>query len=49
MSPRLLFLLPLVALAVPGLAGTAHAYTAYVSNEKDNTISVVDLDKMQTV
>ena len=27
----------------------ACAYTAYVSNERDNTISVVDLDQMKTV
>ncbi|MDB5399184.1 MAG: rane protein, partial [Rhodopila sp.] len=27
----------------------AHALTAYVSNERDNTISVVDLDAMTTV
>src|SRR6516165_1895057 len=27
----------------------ASAYTAYVTNERDNTISVVDLDKMETV
>src|SRR5438309_11879077 len=25
------------------------AFMAYISNEKDNTVSVVDLDKMQTV
>ncbi len=31
------------------LSGPAHAYTAYVSNERDNTISVVDLDKMTTI
>ncbi|MFZ0018763.1 MAG: PQQ-dependent catabolism-associated beta-propeller protein, partial [Acetobacteraceae bacterium] len=34
----------LMATSVPGLA-----YTAYVSNERDNTISVVDLDQMKTV
>src|SRR5580704_11392430 len=27
----------------------AGAYTAYVTNERDNTVSVVDLDKMATV
>src|SRR5438874_6268726 len=27
----------------------AGAYTAYVTNERDNTISVVDLDQMKTV
>ena len=30
-------------------SGPARAYTAYVSNERDNTISVVDLDQMKTV
>jgi YVTN family beta-propeller protein len=29
--------------------GPAHALTAYVSNERDNTISVVDLDAGKTV
>ena len=32
-----------------GSASPALAYTAYVTNERDNTVSVVDLDKMQTV
>ena len=27
----------------------AHGYEAYISNEKDNTVSVVDLDKMAVV
>src|ERR1700712_5345493 len=27
----------------------AHAFTAYTSNERDNTISVIDLDQMKTV
>src|SRR5262249_26896625 len=44
-SPFLLAAAPLLAFA----AADAHAFTAYVSNEKDNTISVVDLDKMQMV
>ena len=30
-------------------SGPACAYTAYVSNERDNTVSVVDLDQMKTV
>ena len=30
-------------------AAPALAYTAYVTNERDNTVSVVDLDKMETV
>src|SRR5262249_61557108 len=34
---------------VIGLGGQANAFTAYVSNEKGNTISVVDTDKMETV
>src|SRR5262249_14348468 len=36
------------ALAI-GLVCPASAFTAYVSNEKGNTISVVDTDKMETV
>src|SRR5215467_5407021 len=28
-------------------AAHAQAYTAYVSNEKGNTVSVIDLDKME--
>src|SRR5580658_9134719 len=32
-----------------GSAAPVRAYTAYVTNERDNTISVVDLDKMETV
>src|ERR1700755_2608559 len=28
---------------------TASAYTAYVTNERDNSISVIDLDQMKTV
>src|SRR5215510_6700467 len=40
----------LLAFAIAiGLAGPASAFTAYVSNEKGNTISVVDIDKMETV
>src|SRR5262249_16611821 len=34
---------------VIGLARPATPFTAYVSNEKGNTISVVDTDKMETV
>jgi YVTN family beta-propeller protein len=29
------------------MASQAFAYTAYVSNEKGNTVSVIDLDKME--
>src|SRR6185503_8277848 len=36
-------------LACTALASAAMANTAYVSNEKGNTISVIDLDKMETV
>ncbi|MGB9054307.1 MAG: hypothetical protein WCC54_18600, partial [Pseudolabrys sp.] len=32
-----------------GLIGPAKAFTAYVSNEKSNTVSVVDTDRMETV
>src|SRR5262245_62727442 len=31
------------------LAGSAGAFTAYVSNEKSNTVSVIDTDKFQVV
>ena len=31
------------------LIGPAKAFTAYVSNEKSNTVSVVDTDRMETV
>ena len=48
--PRHLTLVLLIAAAALAFAAAdAGAYTAYVSNEKDNTISVVDLDKMETV
>ena len=36
-------------LACTALASAAMANTAYVSNEKGNTISVIDLDKMETL
>ena len=36
-------------LAGVALTGAAEANMAYVSNEKGNTISVVDLTKMETV
>ncbi len=38
-----------VILAALVLPIPAHALTAYVSNERDNTISVVDLDEMKTI
>lgn len=38
-----------IACALSCLAGSALAATAYVSNEKDDSISVIDLDKMETV
>ena len=46
--PRRAF--PFLALAMTlSTASPGFAYTAYVTNERDNTVSVVDLDKMQTV
>ena len=36
-------------LACTAFGGAAGANTAYVSNEKGNTISVINLDKMETV
>jgi PQQ-dependent catabolism-associated beta-propeller protein len=39
----------LFALILPLLAPPAHATMAYASNEKDNTISVIDLDKQLVV
>ena len=30
-------------------SASAHAYMAYVTNERDNTLSVIDLDQMKTV
>src|ERR1700755_2686408 len=34
---------------IVGLISPAKAFTAYVSNEKSNTVSVIDTDKMETV
>ncbi|MGQ0485769.1 MAG: hypothetical protein ACT4SY_10510, partial [Hyphomicrobiales bacterium] len=42
-------LLIVAALALGLAPGEANAYTVYVSNEKDNTISVVDSEKMEVV
>ena len=39
----------LIAAPLLGAAGPLLAATAYVSNEKDNTLSVIDLDKLETV
>ncbi len=39
----------LAALGVACLAADAGAYTIYVSNEKDNTVSVIDSDKLAVV
>ena len=39
----------LVGLLLAAAPGPARAYTAYVTNERDNTVSVVDLDQMKTV
>jgi YVTN family beta-propeller protein len=33
--------------AVAFTANSAEAYTAYVTNEKDNTVSVIDTDKLE--
>ena len=49
MSPRSVLLAPLLLPLLTFAAGDAAAYTAYVTNEKDNTVSVVDLDKMETI
>jgi YVTN family beta-propeller protein len=35
------------AVALALLAQEASAFTAFVSNEKGNTVSVIDLDKME--
>src|SRR3954447_16019070 len=45
MRPRLTFALMLSML----LTGDAGAYTAYVSNEKSNTVSVIDTNKWEVV
>ena len=45
---RLLALAVGIALAIARLS-TAHAFTAYVSNEKGNTITVIDIDKFEPV
>ena len=39
----------LAGLLLLGNGGPARAYMAYVTNERDNTMSVVDLDQMKTV
>ena len=39
----------LLGAAIAGGSGTADAYTAYVTNEKDNTITVIDTDKLEAV
>jgi DNA-binding beta-propeller fold protein YncE len=39
----------LSAAAFASTASTAEAYTAYVTNEKDNTVSVIDTDKMEVI
>src|SRR5215472_9123163 len=47
-SMRLLLLLLVIASA-NALAGRADAYLAYVSNEKGNTVSVIDTAKLEVV
>jgi YVTN family beta-propeller protein len=44
-SPRVL----LAAWLAVAMAGPASAFTAYVSNEKGNTVSVIDTSKWQVV
>ena len=39
----------LVAMGVACLTADAGAYTIYVSNEKDNTVSVIDSNKLAVV
>ena len=46
---RLTVVLGLSLLGFSLSADTAFAYRAYVSNEKGNTISVIDTDKMETI
>src|SRR5689334_23187349 len=41
------FKLFLLALAFAPLSSSALAYQVYVSNERDNTISVIDSDKLE--
>ena len=49
--PRLSLFLSafLSAAAVALTASSAEAYTAYVTNEKDNTVSVIDNDKLEVI
>ena len=49
--PRLSLFLSafLSAAAVALTASSAEAYTAYVTNEKDNTVSVIDTDKLEVI
>ena len=44
---RSLWIMTGAATALALLSHNAWAYTAYVSNEKGNTVSVIDLDKME--
>ena len=46
MTYRLASMLTLAGLLACLPVGEARAYMAYVSNEKDNTVTVVDLDKL---
>jgi PQQ-dependent catabolism-associated beta-propeller protein len=39
----------LSAAAIALTASSADAYTAYVTNEKDNTVSVIDTDKLEVI
>ena len=37
----------IAALALSASAHPSHAFTAYISNEKENTVTVLDTDKME--
>ncbi|ADJ23272.1 40-residue YVTN family beta-propeller repeat protein [Hyphomicrobium denitrificans ATCC 51888] len=39
----------LSAAAIASGTSTADAYTAYITNEKDNTVSVIDTDKLEVI
>ena len=42
-------LLGLAALAFTAAAGRAEAYMVYVTNEKDNSVTVIDSEKQEVV
>jgi len=49
LNRKMMFLTQLIAAAFMFLAHSASAYTLYVSNEKDNTISVIDGESLEVV